>query len=33
MNQAWEELFKGEVPAARTSVIVAGLQLLCNGQK
>jgi len=27
MNQAWEELFKDEVPPARTSVIVAGLPL------
>ncbi|WP_189614717.1 RidA family protein [Pigmentiphaga litoralis] len=27
MNQAWEESFKGEVPPARTSVIVAGLPL------
>ena len=27
MNQAWEELFKEEVPPARTSVIVAGLPL------
>ena len=27
MNRAWEELFKDDVPPARTSVIVAGLPL------